>query len=154
MIDLLVCRSDLRDLSFFERGHVQVTLAGARLIAVVDDDDLVREATKELIETTGLTARTFASAEAFLDSDHVSRTSCIVADIHMSGLSGFQLHRQLLDSGRDIPMIFITAFPDDRSRERALKAGVVCYLRKPFDPMLLLTCVQSALASRDSKPDA
>jgi FixJ family two-component response regulator len=132
---------------------VQVALSGTRLIAVVDDDDLVREATKELIETTGLTARTFVSAEAFLDSDCVSRTSCIVADIHMSGLSGFQLHRRLLDSGHDIPMIFVTAFPDERSHERALKAGVVCYLRKPFDPMRLLRCVQSALASRDDKPD-
>jgi FixJ family two-component response regulator len=131
-----------------------VALASTSLIAVVDDDDLVREATKELIETIGLAARTFVSAESFLDSDCVSQTSCIIADVHMPGLNGFQLHRQLLDSGRDIPIIFITAFPDERFQERALKVGAICYLKKPFDPAHLLTCVRSAITSRDSKSDA
>jgi FixJ family two-component response regulator len=131
----------------------QVALASTQLIAVVDDDELVREATKELIETIGLAARTFVSAESFLDSDYVSQTSCVIADVHMPGLNGFQLHRQLLDSGRDIPIIFITAFPDERFRERALKGGAICYLKKPFNPTHLLTCVRSALTSRDSKPD-
>jgi FixJ family two-component response regulator len=147
----LFCWFDFPCLSSFGREHLQVALADTRLIAIVDDDDLVREAAKELIETTGLRARAFACAESFLGSDYISKTSCIIADIHMPGLSGFQLHRRLLDSGRDIPVIFITAFPDERSRQGALKAGAICYLKKPFEPAHLLSCVQSALARRDGK---
>ena len=89
------------------------------------------------------------SAESFLDSGDVSRTSCIVADIHMPGLSGFQLQRRLLEFGHNIPMIFITAFPDQRSQADALKAGAIGYLKKPFDPTHLLTCVRLALGRRD-----
>jgi FixJ family two-component response regulator len=72
----------------------------------------------------------------------------------MPGLEGLKLHRQLLDAGCDIPIIFITAFPDERIEERALKVGAICYLKKPFDPLHLLTCVRSALTRRGSKPDA
>ena len=124
------------------------------LIAIVDDDELLGEATKEFIETVGLAARAFASAQAFLDSDCVSRTSCLVVDVQMPGLNGLRFHRRLVSSGRDIPVIFITAFPDERLRARALEAGAICYLKKPFDPTRLLTCLRSAIGSWESKPDA
>jgi FixJ family two-component response regulator len=115
------------------------------LIAVVDDDEMVREATGELIRTFGLASRTFASAETFLGSDCVPQTSCLVADVQMPGINGLQLHRKLTRAGHFIPVIFITAFPDMRVRERALKAGAICYLNKPFNPMHLLDCIRAAI---------
>lgn len=124
------------------------------LVAIVDDDVMISEATGELIETFGLAARTFASAEAFLGSDCVPRTSCLIADMHMPGLDGLQLHGKLTRSGYRIPVIFITAFRDDRVRNRALKAGAICYLNKPFDPIVLLDCIRSAIGHWEGEPDA
>jgi FixJ family two-component response regulator len=115
------------------------------LIAIVDDDTMVGEATNDLIETFGLKARRFGSAEEFLDSDCVSRISCVVADMQMPGMDGLQLHQSLRASGYEIPVIFITAFPDERIRQRALNAGAICYLRKPFEPKSLHNCIRSAL---------
>jgi FixJ family two-component response regulator len=115
------------------------------LVAIVDDEEMVSEATGALIETFGFVARAFTSAEAFLDSDCVSRTSCLVVDVQMPGLDGLQLHRKLTTAGHRIPVIFMTAFPDARLRKRALKAGAICYLKKPFNPTDLLNCIRSAI---------
>ncbi|SDR58977.1 Response regulator receiver domain-containing protein [Rhizobiales bacterium GAS113] len=122
-------------------------------IAIVDDDEMIGEATTELVEAFGLDARTFASAEAFLGSGCVPQTSCLIADMQMPGLSGLQLHCTLIKSGHRIPVIFITAFPDERVRKRALKAGATCYLNKPFDPMALLDCIRSAIGPWEGGPD-
>ncbi|MGA7260040.1 MAG: response regulator, partial [Stellaceae bacterium] len=84
------------------------------LIAIVDDDVMVCEATEDLIEAFGFNARTFTSADEFLDSDCVPGTSCVIADVQMPGTSGLQLHRKLIASGHRIPVVFITAFPDER----------------------------------------
>jgi FixJ family two-component response regulator len=150
---LFVCRFGFTRLPFFENQHRKGALTDTPLIAIVDDDETVGEATREFIETVGLAARTFVSAEVFLDSDCVSQTSCLVVDVQMPGLNGLQLQRKLANSGHDIPVIFITAFPDERLRTRALKAGAICYLKKPFDPTLLLACIRSAIGAWASKRD-
>jgi len=117
------------------------------LISVVDDDESMREAMRGLMKSLGYTAEAFASAEEFLNSRKVRRTSCLIADVQMPGMTGLELYRHLVASGRTIPTILITAYPDDRVRERALGDGVVCYLTKPFDENDLLTCIRSSLNS-------
>src|SRR5215467_501710 len=114
-------------------------------ISVVDDDESMREAMRGLMKSLGYTAQTFASAEEFLDSRQVPRTSCLIADVQMRGMTGLELHRHLVASGKTIPTILITAYPDERVRERALQDGVVCYLSKPFDENDLLACIRSSL---------
>jgi FixJ family two-component response regulator len=120
-------------------------MSEAPLIAIVDDDVMICEATKDLVEAFGYNARTFTSAGEFLNSDCVSSTACLISDVQMPGMNGLQLHRKLITSGRHIPVIFITAFPDERVRKRAVAAGAVCYLSKPFDSERLRSCIGSAL---------
>ena len=115
------------------------------LISVVDDDESMREAVKGLMKSLGYTAQAFASAEEFLTSRQVPGTSCLIADVQMPGMTGLELHRHLVASGRTIPTILITAYPDDSARGRALGDGVVCYLSKPFDENDLLACLHSSL---------
>jgi FixJ family two-component response regulator len=117
------------------------------LISVVDDDESMREAIRGLMKSLGYTAKAFASAEDFLSSRQVPRTSCLIADVQMPGMTGLELHRQLVASGKTIPTILITAYPDDNARARALGDGVVGYLSKPFDENDLLTCIRSSLPS-------
>ncbi|HXO01559.1 MAG TPA: response regulator [Stellaceae bacterium] len=116
-------------------------------ISIVDDDESVREATKGLMKSLGYTAEAFSSAEDFLQSRQVPRTSCLIADVNMPGMSGLDLHRHLLASGNTIPTILITAYPDETIRQGALNAGVLCYLSKPFDESDLLPCLHTALPS-------
>jgi len=117
------------------------------LIAIVDDDQLLRASLERLIRSFGYIVETFPAARDFLEFARSDQTSCLIADIHMPGMTGIELHQQLLESGRRIPTILMTAYPDDAVRERALKDGVRCYLRKPFDDAELLRCVRAALAS-------
>src|SRR5947207_14126263 len=119
-------------------------MSEAPLIAIVDDDVMICEATKDLVEAFGFNARTFTSAGEFLNSDCVSSTACLISDVQMPGMNGLQLHRKLITSGHHIPVIFITAFPDERVRKRAVAAGAVCYLSKPFDSERLRSCIRSA----------
>jgi FixJ family two-component response regulator len=99
------------------------------------------------MKSLGYTAETFPSAEDFLRSQQVPRTACLIADVNMPGMSGLDLHRRLSTAGNRIPTILITAYPDNIVRERALNAGVICYLSKPFDEGDLLSCIHSALPS-------
>jgi FixJ family two-component response regulator len=122
-------------------------MSEAPLIAIVDDDVMICEATKDLVEAFGFNACTFTSAGEFLNADCVSSTACLISDVQMPGMNGLQLHRKLLASGSRVPVIFITAFPDERIRKQALEAGAVCYLSKPFDGESLLSCIRSALGS-------
>jgi FixJ family two-component response regulator len=117
------------------------------LISIVDDDDSMREAVKGLMKSLGYRVEASASAEEFLRSRHVRRTSCLIADVQMPGMSGLDLHRHLSASGKVIPTVLITAYPDDGVRERALAAGVIGYLSKPFDENDLLACIRSALTN-------
>jgi FixJ family two-component response regulator len=118
------------------------------LIAIVDDDASVCEATKSLMRSLGFAAETFPSAEDFLSSPHVGRAACLLADVNMPGMSGLDLHRRLKSSGKTIPTILITAYPNDNTRARALNDGVICYLTKPCGEEELLSCIRSALNDR------
>jgi FixJ family two-component response regulator len=122
------------------------------LISIVDDDESVREAVKGLMNALGFTAEAFASAEDFLKSERVQGTSCLITDMQMPGTTGLQLHMRLVEAGRAIPTILITAYPDDRSRARALDAGIACYLTKPFSEDALLGCIRSALEREGTRP--
>jgi FixJ family two-component response regulator len=117
------------------------------LISVVDDDESMREAIRGLMKSLGYTAKAFASAEDFLSSRQVPHTSCLIADVQMPGMTGLELYQHLVASGKTIPTILITAYPDDNARARALGDGVVGYLSKPFDENDLLTCIRSSLPS-------
>ena len=120
----------------------------APVISIVDDDESVREATKGLVRSLGYTAVTFGSAEEFLSSERMPETSCIIADVQMPGVSGVEMQDRLIAEGHRLPVIFITAFPEDRIRERALEAGAIGYLSKPFNEEHLIGCLDKALGNR------
>jgi FixJ family two-component response regulator len=117
------------------------------LITIVDDDEEIREATKGLLRSLGYQAAAFSSAEEFLQSDSLDDTACLIADVQMPGLSGFDLRGRLIARGVKMPTIFITAFPEEGARARAMTAGAVGYLGKPFSEESLLRCLDSALGS-------
>lgn len=118
------------------------------LIAIVDDDESVRLAMGGMIESFGYAPVTFESADDLLKSDKLSDASCLILDVQMPGMSGLELHGKLIATGRQIPTIFVTAFPDKRMRERAMHAGGVCFLSKPFGRDDLLGCIQTALGKQ------
>ena len=118
------------------------------VIAVVDDDESVRQAVTGLLKSLGFGAVGFEGAEEFLNSDQRRSAACLIADVQMPGMTGPELHRWLVASGEPIPTILMTAYPDDNVRARALRNGVKCYLTKPFPEENLLACIQSALDSR------
>ena len=101
------------------------------MIAIVDDDEALREAMKSLVRSLGYGVSTFGSAEEFLKSEQVSDTSCLITDLHMPGLSGLDLQDLLIAQGHRFPIIFLTAYPDEDVRIRAMKAGATGFLRKP-----------------------
>jgi len=115
------------------------------LIAVVDDDERVREALRGLMRSVGYEAKSFASAEAFLCSPELSQTACLIADVNMPAMSGVDLCRRLAAAGRTIPTILITAYPDDGVRSFAQEAGIIAYLVKPFPQEDLLGGIRLAL---------
>jgi FixJ family two-component response regulator len=115
------------------------------IVAIVDDDNAVGNAIEVLMRSVGLIAQAFSSGEEFLRSPELSRTGCLVVDFNMPKMSGLDLHNHLSRLGNEITTVLITAYPSDDIRARALQAGVICYLPKPFDESDLLNCVQSAL---------
>jgi len=115
----------------------------SNLISIVDDDESVRRTTKLLVESFGYRAAVFESAESFLKSDQLYDTSCLVVDIQMPGMNGLQLQSRLAGEGYSIPIIFITAY-GDKPRRRALQAGAVAFLDKPFSDEQLLKSLRSA----------
>jgi FixJ family two-component response regulator len=119
------------------------------MISILDDDESVREATKGLVRSLGYAAATFASAEEFLESDRLHDTSCLIADVQMPGLSGVELQDRLTAAGNRTPIIFVTAFPEERIRARALAGGACGFLSKPFSDESLIGCLDKALAHRD-----
>nr|WP_165129359.1 response regulator [Bradyrhizobium sp. 6(2017)]QIG99730.1 response regulator [Bradyrhizobium sp. 6(2017)] len=115
------------------------------IVAIVDDDNAVGNAIEVLMRSVGLIAKTFSSGEEFLRSPELSRTGCLVVDFNMPKMSGLDLHNHLSRLGKEIPTVLITAYPSDGIRARALQAGVIGYLPKPFDESDLLNCIQAAL---------
>ena len=116
------------------------------VISIIDDDESVREATRCLVRSLGYVAAVFSSAEEFLGSERVNETACLITDIQMPGLNGLELHDRLIGAGRRMPVIFITAFPEEKVRTRALAAGACGFLKKPFDEQSLIGCLDRALA--------
>jgi len=117
------------------------------LIAVVDDDRSIRNATQDLLKAAGFSISIFGNAISFLDSPLRASVACLVTDMRMPGMTGLELHEHLAASGAGIPTIIITAHPEELTRERAREAGVTCFLTKPFAPDELLECVRKALAN-------
>jgi len=122
------------------------------LISVIDDDESVRRTTSRLIESFGFLAAAFESAESFLSSGHLNDTSCLIVDVQMPGMNGLQLQSQLAAAGCNIPIIFITAFDDKESRRRAMQAGAVAFLGKPFNDEQLLESIRLALRELNDEP--
>lgn len=118
------------------------------LISIVDDDESIRRTTKLLIESFGLRAAAFESAESYLNSSQLDETACLVADIKMPGMDGLELQSRLAAAGRKVPVVFITACDDEQSRGRAMQAGAVAFLGKPFNDDELLRTVRSALREK------
>ena len=118
------------------------------LISVVDDDESVRRSTRLLVESFGYRAAVFESAEGFLRFGQLRDTSCLVLDVQMPGMDGLELQTQLAAEGCGIPVIFITAHDDQESRRRALRAGAVAFLGKPFTDQQLLQAISFSFTSR------
>jgi FixJ family two-component response regulator len=115
------------------------------VISIVDDDASVRTATQNLVRSLGYTVYVFASAEAFLESAYLKDTRCVIADVQMPVMSGVELQSHLWAMGHRVPFIFISAFPEENVRERALQGGAICFLSKPFDGCILIKHLHTAL---------
>ncbi len=123
------------------------TQGNTKLVAIVDDDELMRDALRGQLTAVGLPAQEFASAEEFLESGQRHQTACLIADIRMPGISGLELQAKLNADRCRIPIIFITAHGDEKMRMQAMRAGAVEFLAKPFDDEALLDSVRAALNS-------
>lgn len=120
------------------------------VIAIVDDDDSFRRATMSFVRSLGYRAAPFASAEAFLKSDYLSEADCLISDIQMPGMSGIDLQSELIAQGNGVPVIFVTAFPEAKAKVKALSAGAIGFLDKPFGDENLIACLNKALAEASS----
>jgi FixJ family two-component response regulator len=120
-------------------------LSTLSLISVIDDDASVRAATTNLLSSHGYMVHTFGSAEEFLRSAGVAESLCVIADVQMPAMSGLDLLTYMRSQGHGAPFIFITAFPEESVRARALKAGAISFLAKPFAAPELISCVEAAL---------
>jgi FixJ family two-component response regulator len=118
------------------------------IVSIIDDDPIVREATADLLQSLAYETKTFESAEHFLESGALAETSCLITDLQMPGIGGLELQTRLIAQGHPTPIIFVTAFPEERFRQRAMNAGALAFLSKPFAEDALIRCVESALAPR------
>jgi FixJ family two-component response regulator len=114
-------------------------------IAVIDDDESVRRATGNLVKSLGLCVIAFASAEEFLESPRFDDVSCIISDIQMPGMNGLELQQHLALAAPERPLIFITAFLEERLRRQAMEAGAIGFFSKPFEAQRLIECITRAL---------
>jgi FixJ family two-component response regulator len=126
-------------------------LAKSHVISIIDDDASVREATQSLIRSLGYDAQVFASAEEYLQSESLSDSSCLITDLHMPGMSGTDLQDRLIAEGYEIPIIFVTAYYEDRVRDRVMDAGAFGFLRKPFNDESLIACLDKALNASSTR---
>lgn len=122
-------------------------MAGSPVISIVDDDESVRQSLTSLLRSVGFRVRAFASAEEFLKSGQPDATGCLLLDVRMPGMSGLELQRHLAAADVRVPIVFLTAQGDREVRARALRAGAVAFLVKPFSEKALLDAIQAALRS-------
>jgi FixJ family two-component response regulator len=122
------------------------------VIAIVDDDPSVRRSLHRLVESAGYRGQSFASAGAFLDSLSGSRPACLVLDIYLDGMNGFDLQERLAAGGAGVPIIFITAHDDAATRARVARSGAAGHLWKPFDDAALLDLIRGAVGGLDEGP--
>jgi FixJ family two-component response regulator len=122
-----------------------VRLSNTTLISIVDDDESFRTAVRDMVESFGYTVTAFASGVEFLGSDRLRDSACLITDVRMPGMSGFELHDRTVAAGYSIPTIFMTAFPDQKGSDRATKAGAIAYLSKPCHRGDLLARINSTL---------
>ena len=120
-------------------------MSRAAIVSIVDDDDSVRAAMSSLVRSLGYEACVFASAEAFLESPRLHDTACLIADIQMPGMNGLDLQSELRVRQHRIPIIFITAFPEERIRQRAEAAGAIGFFSKPVDSRVIIDCLDTVL---------
>jgi FixJ family two-component response regulator len=118
------------------------------VIAIVDDDESFLQATISFVRSLGYSAAAFPSADAFLNSNAVEDTDCLITDLQMPGMSGIELQNYLLAQGNRVPVIFVTAFTETEARGDALRAGAVGFLGKPFGDESLISCLNKALSTR------
>ena|SRR5215467_9188446 len=128
------------------------TISRTSLISIIDDDKSVREAIKSLLRSFGLNAEAFSSAEDFLASQHLDDVVCLILDVVMPRMSGLDLQSRLVLSNRRLPIIFISAHDDAEAKKRALEAGALAFLQKPFQEETLMDAVHSALTSLEGSP--
>jgi FixJ family two-component response regulator len=128
-------------------------LSTVSVISVVDDDASVRAATSKFLRSHGYTVQAYSSAEDFLRSGRLNDTSCVIADVRMPGMSGLELLAVTRAQGHAVPFIFITAFPDETTRARALQGGAICFLPKPYGGTALINCLGVALEGRRREED-
>src|SRR6266404_155657 len=131
-------------------GSRKARVADNSKICVIDDDESVREALRSLLKSVGFKAEVFGSAEDFLSSGHLPGTSCLILDVRMPGMSGFELHERLIDDKDGVPIIFISAHADEEARARALRSGAVDFLLKPFSDEALLHAIETAMRLKHS----
>jgi len=127
-------------------------MAQRPLVAIVDDDESIRHATRDLLGAAGFSTATFEDAESFLGSESRASVACVVADIRMPGMTGLELYQELVATGHGIPTVIVTAHPEELTQSRARDAGITGYLSKPFAPDDLLECVREAVAKSRSDP--
>jgi len=125
-------------------GETQSAMANSRVVGIVDDDPSLLRALRRLLQAVGFTVETFESGEEFFHSIR-PRPNCLVLDIHLGTLTGFDLHEWLVASGASVPTVFITGQDDDATRERARQVGAVAYLCKPFNDESLISAIELAL---------
>ena len=126
----------------------EANLSKVPVIAIVDDDESFRRATMNFVRSLGYGTAAYESAEAFLQSNRIHDTDCLITDVQMPGMTGIELQGRLIAQGHRLPIIFITAFPEERIRQRVHAAGAVGFLSKPFDDETLIECLDRALKGR------
>lgn len=129
-------------------------MSHTQMVSIVDDDPHAREGIKELVESLGYNVRAFVSAQDFLQSGAVAKTSCLITDLQMPGLNGLELQERLQAQGYQTPVILITAYPNENHRRRALSAGAIGFLSKPFEEQSLLECLTIAMKRPHDSPAA
>ena len=121
------------------------------VISIVDDDEAVRLALRSLVRSLGYASNVFASAEEFLGSSQVNETSCLISDVQMPGMNGIELQDRLKKLDWSAPIIFVTAFPDERNRALALEGGAIGFLEKPFEGRVMIQLIDMALRARSER---